>query len=401
MAKNAYPHSPISGTTTAMSSEAVAGKSSIVASLQQEWLLGAAFATTALFLLYGEKWLADLSNPLWFGFMLLWLFAVIMGSAFAVVHHAESLAVRLGEPLGTLVLTLSVIGIEVMMISAVMLTGEGKPALARDTMFGIVMIVLNGMVGLSLLLGGLRHHEQEYNLQGANAFLSLIISLTVLGLILPNYTRASPGPTLSTFQSVFLAIMSLAIYSVFLVIQNWRHRDYFLKPAALANRGQLTAAAGDAVPHATNSLTYHSVLLLMYLLPLVVLAKKIALPIDHGIEVLHAPLALGGFLVAALILSPESLSATRAALANDLQRSINILLGSVLASIGLTIPAVLTIGLITGKTVVLGLDPGDSVLLVLTLSVCGLTFTSTRTNVLLGAVHLLLFLAYLMLIFEH
>ena len=139
----------------------------------------------------------------------------------------------------------------------------------------------------------------------------------------------------------------------------------------------------------------------MYLLPIVVLAEEIALPIDHGIEVLHAPAALGGFLVAALILSPESLSATRAALANDLQRSINILLGSVLASIGLTIPAVLTIGLVTGKTVVLGLDPANTLLLVLTLAVSALTFTRDRTNVLLGAVHLLLFLAYVMLLFEH
>lgn len=360
-----------------------------------------AFATTALFLQFGQHWLADLSNPLWFAVMLLWLLGTIMGSAFAVVHHAESLAVRLGEPLGTLVLTLAVIGIEVMMISAVMLTGEGKPALARDTMFGIVMIVLNGMVGLSLLLGGLRHHEQEYNLQGAHAFLSLIVSLTVLGLVLPNYTKSSPGPTLSAFQSIFLAVMSIVIYAVFLIIQNWRHREYFLQPASRTATGQVAAASSHGVNHATNSLTYHSSLLVLYLLPLVVLAKKIALPIDHGIEVLHAPLALGGFLVAALILSPESLSATRAAMANDLQRSINILLGSVLASIGLTIPAVLTIGLVTGRTIVLGLDPGDSVLLVLTLAVCGLTFTSTRTNVLLGAVHLLLFLAYLMMIFEH
>jgi Ca2+:H+ antiporter len=386
-----------------MSSEAVAAKSSYLTDLRREWLLAAAFATTGLFLLFGKGWLADLSNPLWFALMLVWLFAVIMGSAFAVVHHAESLAVRLGEPLGTLVLTLSVIGIEVMMISAVMLTGEGKPALARDTMFGIVMIVLNGMIGLALLLGGLRHHEQEYNLQGANAFLSLIVSLTVLGLVLPNYTRASVGPTLSTFQAVFLAVMSIVIYGLFLVIQNWRHREYFMKPArGVALQHQPGASPpGHAAHGETNSLAYHAVLLVMYLLPLVVLAKKIALPIDHGIEVLHAPLALGGFLVAALILSPESLSATRAALANDLQRSINILLGSVLASIGLTIPAVLTIGLITGKTVILGLDPADSLLLVLTLAVCALTFTSNRTNVLLGAVHMLLFLAYVMLIFEH
>jgi Ca2+:H+ antiporter len=365
--------------------------------LRREWLLAVAFVTTALFLLFGKGWLADLSNPLWFTLMLVWLFAVIMGAAFAVVHHAESLATRLGEPLGTLVLTLSVIGIEVMMISAVMLTGEGKPALARDAMFGVVMIVLNGMIGVALLLGGLRHREQEYNLRGANSFLSLIVSLTVLGLVLPNFTEASPGPTFSAFQSVFLVVMSIAIYVLFLIIQNWRHRDYFVRPAA----GEAIAAVEAKAHGETNSLTYHGILLVMYLLPIVVLAEEIAVPIDHGIEVLHAPAALGGFLVAALILSPESLSATRAALANDLQRSINILLGSVLASIGLTSPAVLTIGLITGKSVVLGLDPANSVLLVLTLAVSGLTFTSIRTNVLMGAVHSLLFLAYVMLLFEH
>ena len=370
--------------------------SSALSGLRREWLLLVAYATTALFLIFGKSWLADLSNPFWFTLMLGWLFAVIMGAAFAVVHHAEGLAIRLGEPLGTLVLTLAVIGIEVMMISAVMLTGEGKPALARDAMFGVVMIVLNGMIGLSLLLGGLRHREQEYNLQGANSFLSLIVPLTVLGLVLPNFTEASPGPTLSAFQSAFMVVMSIAIYVLFLIIQNWRHREYFVRPVA----GQAIAAT-EGNHGETNSLTYHGILLVTYLLPVVFLAEEIALPIDHGIEVLHAPAALGGFLVAALILSPESLSATRAALANDLQRSINILLGSVLASIGLTIPAVLTIGLVTGKTVVLGLDPANSVLLVLTLAVSALTFARDRTNVLLGAVHLLLFLAYVMLLFEH
>lgn len=386
-----------SGTTTGMGSEAAVVTPSVFSSLKREWLLAVAFATTALFLLYGKVWLVDLSNPLWFALMLIWLFAVIMGSAFAVVHHAESIAHRIGEPLGTLVLTLSVIGIEVMMISAVMLTGDGKPTLARDTMYGIAMIVLNGMVGVSLLCGGLRHHEQEYNLQGANAFLTLIVPLTVLGLVLPNFTKATEGPTLSSFQAVFLAVMSIGIYVLFLVIQNWRHRDYFMKPA-----GASAAAQGGSAGHGeTNSVVYHGTLLVMYLLPLIVLAEEIAFPIDHGIKALHAPVALGGFLVAALILSPESFSATRAALANDLQRSINILLGSVLASIGLTIPAVLTIGLITGKTVVLGLDAVDSLMLVLTLALCGLTFTSNRTNVLLGAVHIMVFLAYVMLIFQH
>src|SRR6202522_2947197 len=202
-----------------MSSEATLAKTGYLSGLRQEWLLGVAWATTALFVLFGKHWLADLLNPLWFTLMLVWLFAVILSSAFAVVHHAESLAIRLGEPLGTLVLTLSVIGIEVMMISAVMLTGEGKPALARDAMFGVVMIVLNGLTGISLLLGGLRHHEHQYNLRGANSFLSLIVPLTVLGLVLPNFTSASSGPTLSVLQSIFLAVMSVGIYSLFLIIQ--------------------------------------------------------------------------------------------------------------------------------------------------------------------------------------
>src|SRR6202789_2518462 len=256
---------------------------SLATDLRREWLLGVAVASSALFLLFGKGWLADLSNPWWFALMLVWLFSVIMGSAFAVVHHAESLAIRLGEPLGTLVLTLSVIGIEVTMISAVMLTGEGKPTLARDTMFGIAMIVLNGMVGLSLLLGGLRHHEQEYNLQGANSFLSLIVPLTVLGLVLPNFTEASPGPTLSAFQSIFLAVMSIGIYAIFLIIQNRRHREYFVRP------GMGKVVAGEHVDpgsvHAghgpTYSLTYHATLLLLYLLPFVVLAREIALPITQ------------------------------------------------------------------------------------------------------------------------
>jgi Ca2+:H+ antiporter len=363
--------------------------------LKREWPLAVAIVTTALFLQFGKAWLADLSNAWWFLLMLVWLFSVILAAAFAVVHHAESLAIRLGEPLGTLVLTLSVIGIEVTMISAVMLTGDGKPALARDAMFGVTMIVLNGMVGVSLLMGGLRHHEQQYNLQGANSFLSLIVPLTVLGLVLPNFTETAVGPTLSTFHSVFLALMSIGIYCLFLVVQNWRHREYFTQPLL-----DQTTARHEADHGEVKSLTYHGVLLVSYLLPIVALSEEIALPIDHGIEVLHAPAALGGFLVAALILSPESLSATRAALANDLQRSINILLGSVLASIGLTIPAVLTIGLITHKTVILGLDAPNSVLLLLTLALSALTFTSNRTNVLSGAVHLLLFLAYVMLLFE-
>jgi Ca2+:H+ antiporter len=367
--------------------------------LWREWPLLMSITTMLLFLVFGRSWLANLSNPVWFVFVLVWLFFVILLSAFAVVRHAESIAVRLGEPLGTLVLTLSVTGIEVMMIAAVMYTSPGNSSLARDAMFAVVMIVLNGMVGLSLLLGGLRYHEQTYNLQGANAFLAVIVPLAVLGLVLPNFTVSSPGPTFSPLQSTFLIIMSIGLYGVFLAIQNLRHRDYFIlpDPTEAATARQETGLSDD---REIRSLAYHAPLLLAYLLPLVILAKQLAVPIDYGIRVLHAPPALGGFLVAALILSPESLAATRAALANQLQRSVNILLGSVLATISLTIPSVLVIGFITGKTIILGLDAVNMTLLLLTLAVSMLTFTLDRTNVLVGAVHLLLFLAYLMLIFE-
>jgi Ca2+:H+ antiporter len=363
--------------------------------LKREWSLPISLITTGLFLAFGPSWLADLSQPAWFAGMLAWLFAAILLSALAVVRHAEGLAVKLGEPLGTLVLTLSVTGIEVMMIAAVMSTGAGNPALARDAMFAVIMIVLNGLVGLSLLFGGLRYHEQTYNLQGANAFLAVIVPLAVLGLILPNFTRSSPGPTFSPLHSTFLILMSVGLYAVFLAIQTTRHRDYFTAPSV----GAPDAKEHDR--HKVHSAAYHALLLLVYLLPVVVLAEKIAVPIDHGIHVLHAPPALGGFLVSVLVLFPESLASVRAALANQLQRSVNVLLGSVLASISLTVPAALTIGLATGQTVVLGLDAVDMVLLLLTLGVSFLTFASARTNVLQGAVHLLLFLAYLMLIFEN
>jgi Ca2+:H+ antiporter len=360
----------------------------------REWPLAVIVATGALFLLFGTAWLADLSNRAWFGFLMVWLFGAVLLAAFAVVRHAEGLAVRLGEPYGTLILTLAVTGIEVMMVSAVMFAGTGNSALARDAMFATTMIVLNGLVGLSLLVGGLRYHEQTYNLQGASAFLAVLVPLAVLTLVLPTFTVSSPGPTLSRFHSAFLSVMSVGLYAVFLAIQNVRHRDYFLQP---------TPADADEDPHAgheARSVAYHAPLLLAHLLPLVVLTKKLAVPIDHTIHALRAPPALGGLLVAVLILSPESLAAVRAALANKLQRAVNILLGSVLAAISLTVPSVLIIGLVTGQTIVLGLGSVEMILLLLTLGVSTLTFGNARTNVLLGAVHILLFLAYLMLLFE-
>lgn len=348
----------------------------------------------ALLVTYGTAAAVSFFPPPALLLFAVWLLFAVILSAFAVVRHADILAHKLGEPYGTLVLTLSVISIEVMMIAAAMSASGGQgPPVARDAMFAVVMIVLNGLVGISLLIGGLRYREQSYNLQGANAYLSMIISLSVLGLVLPNFTQSTPGPTFSTAQGVFLGVMSLGIYAVFLAVQTSLHRHYFQAPEEVGDHPHDGESAAGPV-------FFHAILLVAYLLPLVVLAKKLATPIQQGIDLLHAPRALVGFIVAALVLSPESLSALRAALANQLQRAVNLLLGSVLATIGLTIPAVLVLGLIIGQPVVLGLDPAQTILLLLTLVVSLLTFAGGTTNMLLGAVHLLLFLAYLMMLFD-
>lgn len=367
---------------------------------RSEWPLLAGVITAALFLVFGEHWLAGLSNPAWFGFILVWVFSAVLIAAFAVVRHAEGLAVRLGEPLGTIVLTLAVTGIEVMMISAVMYAGHGNATLARDTVFAAVMIVLNGLVGLCLLLGGLRYREQIYNLYGANAFLAVIVPLAVLGLVLPSFTAASLERTLSAFQSGFFIVMAVGLYGVFLAIQTLGHREYFIEQGAADTQDNHSDAASHDGPEVRSG-GYHALFLVAYLLTVILLAEQLAVPIDHGVSILGAPPALGGLLVAVLVLSPECLAAVRAALANRLQRAINLALGGVLAVSSLTIPAVLTIGLITDQTIILGLDAVDTTLLLLTLVVSMLTFALERTNVLLGAVHLLLFLAYLMLIFDN
>ena len=358
--------------------------------LRREWPLLLSYGSATVFYLFHPAMLERMESPAWATIAFAWLFVVILLSAFAVVRHSESLASLVGEPFGTLILTFAITAIEVMMIAAVMLTGPPVSFLARDTMFAVVMIVFNGMAGLALLLGGLRYHEQSYNLQGANSFLAVILPLAVICLILPNFTE-SPGGTLSILHELFVIVMSLALYGVFLAMQTLSHRKYFLDPGER-----------EEAPHAAQigAAPRHGALLVAHIVPIVLLSKQIALPIEFGVNLFNAQEAVVGFLVAVLVLSPESLAALRAALANQLQRAMNLLLGSVLASISLTIPAVLVIGLLTGRTVILGLAPVDMVMLALTLALSMLTFASGRANALLGAVHLLLFLAYLVLIVE-
>lgn len=358
--------------------------------------------TAGVFTLFGAGLMANLENHLKSTLLFVWLFPVMMWCAYAVMQQGEALAEKLGEPYGTLILTLSVIIIEVAMLASIMLQGENNPTLARDAMFATLMIVLNGMVGAALLVGALRYWEQDYNLAGARAFLVVLTALAVFALILPNHTETPPDPVNAPGKAILFAAITLLFYAAFVLIQTMRHRAFFDEPEQNGSSGQRHAdvQAVREEGKETRSLAFHTIMLLLCLLPVVILAEYLGEIVNYGIEDMDLPDALGGVLIAVLVLTPEGLSALSAALSNRLQRSINICLGSALSTIGLTVPAVLAIGMLTGRDAVLGLTEQETVLLVLTLFVSGLTFGGGRTNVINGVVHLLLFLVYVVLIFS-
>ena len=363
--------------------------------LRRERFLAISVLTTLAFYLFGDTLFGGLSSLYRLTLVFFWLFSVVLGSALAVVRHAEGLAEKLGEPYGTLILTLCITSIEVVSITAIMLHGENNPTLARDTLFAVTMIVLNGMVGLSLLLGGWRYHEQYYNLQGANTYLGVIIPLGVLCLVMPDFISTASGPPrLSAAQKIFVATVSLGLYSAFLVLQTSRHRAYFTVQNTAMSESEDTKAA-----HSDSPLALHVILLAVYMSLVVYLAEKLAPPVDYVVETMGKPAALAGLAMAVLVATPEIIGAVRAAGQNNLQRSMNIFLGSVLSTIGLTIPAIIVISELTQHPVRLGLEHTDLLLFVLTLALCMVTFSSGRTNILQGGVHLILFLAYLFLIF--
>jgi len=319
------------------------------------------------------------------------LLIILFGTVFAAVHHAEVIAERIGEPYGTLLLTLAVTIIEVALIATIMLGEKPVPTLARDTVFAVVMIVCNGLVGVCILAGGLRYREQDVQVTGSNLYLSVLIVLATITLIMPNYTLTTPGPVYSAVQLGFVSVVTLILYGVFLYTQTIRHRDYFISE---------TAGVTDDGMHASNRTFLLSVLLLLVsLLAVVLLAKKFSLVVDAGAALIGAPPAFAGILVALLILLPESVAAISAARKNDLQKSINLALGSSLATIGLTIPAVAVAAYALDKQLVLGLNIQDMVLLVLTFFLSMLTFGTGRTNILFGLVHLVVFAVFVFLVF--
>jgi Ca2+:H+ antiporter len=375
--------------------------STILGRVGKEWPLILSAVTSIAFVIGSEPLISAVMSGYFLAPTSVWIFGLILAASIRVVHHAEHLAARLGEPYGTLILTLSVTAIEIASISAVMLHGENNPTLVRDTLFAVIMIILNGMVGISILVGGWIHREQHYNLQGANAYLSVIVPLSVLSLILPDFTRSTPGPTLSFYQQSFLVVVAIGLYAAFLAIQTGRHRHYFGDAEQADRTTALPGSDDDShTPSEKKFPVLSAVLLVGYLIPIIYMAELLAHPIDYLIETRRLPTAIGAVIIAVLVATPEALGAIRAAKRNQLQRSMNIFLGSVLSTIGLTIPAMLIIGNLTGRHFVLGLEHTDVVMLLVTLFSAGVTFASGRTNILQGAVHVVLFIAYVLLIFQ-
>ncbi|HZQ01570.1 MAG TPA: ionic transporter y4hA [Reyranella sp.] len=313
----------------------------------------------------------------------------LIATVFAAVYHAEVVAHRVGEPFGTIVLAVAVTVIEAALIVSMMMTpGPDKDVLARDTVFAAVMIVCNGIVGLCLLVGGARHREQGFQVTGASAALAVLAALTVLSLVLPNYTLTTPGPQFSGPQLVYAGLASLVLYGSFIFVQTVRHRDYFLPLEDNVETG--------APPSDRASLTSLG-LLIVCLVAVVLLAKSLTPALEQAVEWLRAPKAFVGVVIAALVLLPEGTAALRAAQANRLQTSLNLALGSALATIGLTIPVVAAVALILHQPLALGLAPKEQVLLILTLVLGVITLGTGRTTVLQGIVHLTIFATFLFL----
>jgi Ca2+:H+ antiporter len=318
------------------------------------------------------------------GVYLILAFLALVAGVITSVIHADRIAHHLGDPMGSLVLAIAVTILEVGLIVSLMLAGgPSTAALARDTVFSAIMIILNGIVGLCLFLGSYRHVEQSFRIDGVSASLATLSAIAILTLVFPNFTTTVPGPFYSSSQLGFIALVSLVLYAAFLLIQSGRHKAYFLDE----NHHE--------APEHTRPLWVSFVFLFLGLAGVVLLAKTLTPAIETMVIELHAPQALVGVLIALIILIPEGIAAVKAAMANRLQTSLNLALGSALASIGLTIPVVAVVSLMTHWPLQLGLDTKSSVLLIFSLFVASFSLNTGKTTVLHGLVHLVIFAVYL------
>ena len=319
---------------------------------------------------------------------------LLIAAVILAVHQAEVIAHKTGEPFGTLVLALCVTIIEVALIVSIMLSADEEGAvIARDAVFATVMIVMNGIIGISIFLGGLRHRVLSFRIEGSNSSLTVLIALAVLTLVIPNFTTTTLGPTFSDSQLIFAGVMSLVLYATYVFVQTIRHRDYFLQHREVESANPISHAS----PPSNAKTLISGILLLISLILVVLLAKALSPSIELAIDEMGAPRAVVGIAIALLVLLPEGVSATRAGFNNRLQTSLNLSLGSALASIGLTIPAVAFVSIVFDLPISLGVDALGMTFLGLTFLLSILTIAVGRATILQGAVHLVVFVAYLFL----
>ena len=319
---------------------------------------------------------------------------LLIAAVILAVHQAEVIAHKTGEPFGTLVLALCVTIIEVALIVSIMLSADEDGAvIARDAVFATVMIVMNGIIGISIFLGGLRHRVLSFRIEGSNSSLTVLIALAVLTLVMPNFTTTTLGPTFSDSQLIFAGVMSLVLYATYVFVQTIRHRDYFLQQREVESANPISHAS----PPSNTKTLISGILLLISLILVVLLAKALSPSIELAIDEMGAPRAVVGIAIALLVLLPEGVAATRAGFNNRLQTSLNLSLGSALASIGLTIPAVAFVSIVFDLPISLGVDALGMTFLGLTFLLSILTIAVGRATILQGAVHLVVFVAYLFL----
>lgn len=367
--------------------------------LLSSWLI------MGLFMLFGADWLGVPLSTATATAAFIVLFITILAASFGVVCEADHLAHQLGEPYGTLILTLSIVAVEVILIVSVLLGPGEFPTIGRDSIFAVMMIILNLVMGICLIAGWACHGDQEFNAQGAVAYLSMIVLLTGIALVLPNYT--SVAGNFSATQAVGISVLTGLLYGVFLWMQMRSHRRYFVQPP----QGSMTIKAMNILQteqdtcistsgsHAPRTLVIRACVLLALILPIVLLAHYLAIVMDYGIAATGAPIAVGGVFIAIIVFTPESITAVKAAMNDEMQRAINLCLGAFVSTVGLTVPAVLVIGLITGKQVIMGITNAEIVLFIITAALSVLTFNGQRTSLIQGYMHLTVFAVFGLLLF--
>lgn len=371
--------------------------------------LVAVWLVVLIFSLYGDSLLGDLIINVNAIVVFVVLLFTIIGAAFGVVEEADNLARKLGEPYGTLILTLSIVSIEVILIAAVMLGPAESPTIGKDSIFSVMMIILNLVIGLCILLGGLKYGEQEYNAQGTMSYLSMIMVLGGISMLLPNFIEGNGSGAFSNMQAIIISALTVLLYGTFLYFQMKPYSHLYVQPpkGSMGIPFEKRTIASLSLNTESSEIKVHksevlirSIVLIAMILPIVLLSHNMAVVVDYGVQVTKLPPLLSGVLIAIIVFTPEAITSVKAAINNEFQRVVNLCHGAFLSTVGLTVPSVLIIGLITGKTVLFGLTTTETILFIMTLLISLITFLGRRTTPIIGVIHLVLFLVFIMLIFN-